>query len=168
MTFRGEVVAIHVATEAGAPMTELDVVEAIAGRGLAGDRYADASGTFSEKLSAGRQVTLIESEALDAIAAEQGIELAPGESRRNLTTRGVPLNHLVGREFTVGGVRLRGVGLCEPCGHLQRKLEIDQLVQTLAHRAGLKAEIVDGGAIRTGDAIEPAPGHQRADPGDPR
>ena len=87
-------------------------------------------------------MTLIEAEALEAIEHEQGIKLAPGESRRNVTTRGVPLNHLVGREFTVGDVRLRGVKLCEPCGYLQRTLGIDHLVQVLAHRCGLNAEIL--------------------------
>lgn len=153
MSFTGEVVAIHVAGKAGAPMTAVDVVRALAGRGLDGDRYAQSSGTFSERESAGRQVTLIEEEALAAIAAEAGIELAPGDSRRNVTTRGVPLNHLVGREFDVGGVRLRGVKLCEPCGYLQRTLGIDHLVQALAHRAGLNAEVLSDGKIGVGDPI---------------
>ena len=153
--FTGKVVTIHVAAKEGASMQSLDVVRAVAGEGLEGDRYHDGSGTYSEREGPGRQVTLIEAEALEAIEREQGITLAPGESRRNVTTRGVPLNHLVGREFTVGDVRLRGIKLCEPCGHLQRTLGIDHLVQALAHRAGLNAEVLTDGEIRIGDKVVP-------------
>lgn len=135
-------------------MTNLEAVRAVAGRGLEGDRYLAGGGTYSEKEGPGRQVTLIEVEALDAIEREQGIRLAPEASRRNLATRGVPLNHLVGREFTVGEVRMRGIKLCEPCGYLQRTLGIDHLVQALAHRAGLNAEILTHGEIRVGDPVE--------------
>lgn len=153
--FTGEVVTIHVAAKEGASMQSVDTVRAVAGEGLEGDRYHDGRGTYSEREGPGRQVTLIEAEALEAIEREQGITLAPGESRRNVTTRGVPLNHLVGREFTVGDVRLRGIKLCEPCGHLQRTLGIDHLVQALAHRAGLNAEVLTDGEIRIGDKVVP-------------
>jgi len=151
------VIAIHVAASAAAPMDAVASVRAWAGQGLEGDRYHDGDGTFSEREGPGRQVTLIEAEALDAIAGEQGIVLDPGASRRNITTRGVPLNHLVGREFAVGGVRMRGIKLCEPCGYLQRTLGIDHLVQALAHRSGLNAEVLSDGEIRVGDAVVPAP-----------
>jgi MOSC domain-containing protein YiiM len=153
--FTGEVVTIHVAPKEGASMRSLDAVRAVAGEGLEGDRYHDGSGTYSEREGPGRQVTLIEAEALEAIEREQGITIAPGESRRNVMTRGVPLNHLVGREFTVGDVRLRGIKLCEPCGNLQRTLGIDRLVQALAHRAGLNAEVLTDGEIRIGDKVVP-------------
>ncbi len=136
-------------------MQARDAVRAVAGQGLEGDRYYDGTGTFSEREGPGRQLTLIEAEAIEAIAHEQGITLAPGESRRNVTTRGVPLNHLVGREFRVGEVTLRGVKLCEPCGYLQRTLGIDHLVQAFAHRCGLNAEIISDGEIRIGDKVEP-------------
>jgi MOSC domain-containing protein YiiM len=153
--FAGEVVTIHVAPAEGAAMEVRDHVVAVAGQGLLGDRYHDGTGTYSEREGPGRQVTLIEAEAIDAIAREQGITVEPEQSRRNITTRGVPLNHLVGREFQVGEVRLRGTKLCEPCGYLQKLLGIDHLVQALAHRAGLNAEIVTGGEIRIGDKVEP-------------
>jgi MOSC domain-containing protein YiiM len=154
-TFAGAVVTIHVAAGEGAPMQSLDAVKAIAGQGLAGDRYHDGTGTFSEREGPGRQVTLIEAEAIDAIERDQGIQLGAGESRRNVVTRGVPLNHLVGREFRVGAVRMRGIKLCEPCGYLQRTLGIDHLVQAFAHRCGLNAEILTGGEIRVGDTVAP-------------
>ncbi|MGZ6963021.1 MAG: MOSC domain-containing protein [Acidimicrobiia bacterium] len=155
MSFVGAVLALHISEAEGGPMTTRDAVRAVAGRGLEGDRYFDGTGTYSEREGPGRQVTLIEAEALEAIARDQDIDLAPGASRRNVTTRGVPLNHLVGREFTVGEVRMRGIKLCEPCGYLQRTLGIDHLVQALAHRAGLNAEILGDGEIRVGDRVQP-------------
>lgn len=157
VTFRGEVVAIHVAPAAGAPMEARTVVHTSAGRGLDGDRYRAGQGAFSARTGPGRQVTLIEAEAIEAAARESGLELAPGATRRNLTTRGVPLNHLVGREFRVGTVRMRGIKLCEPCGHLQRMLGVDGVVQVLAHRAGLNAEVLDDGDIEVGDEVTPHP-----------
>lgn len=153
--FAGEVVTIHVAADEGASMQSREAVRAIAGQGLEGDRYRDGTGTYSEREGPGRQLTLIEAEAIEAIEREHGIKLEPGESRRNVTTRGVPLNHLVGSEFTVGEVRLRGIELCEPCGYLQRTLGIDHLVQAFAHRCGLNAEILTDGEIRIGDMVEP-------------
>ena len=95
-------------------MHAVDRVEAVAGAGLRGDRY------FEPGAEPARQLTLIESEELERLAAEAGIELAPGESRRQLTTRGVRLNPLVGRRFRVGEVECRGIELCEPCSHLQK------------------------------------------------
>ncbi len=117
--FRGEVAAIFVAPAAGAPMASRDEVEAIAGRGLAGDRYLDARGTYSGRRlpDAQRAVTLIEREAVAAAREECGIEEC--ETRRNVVTVGVPLNHLVGRTFLVGPVRLRGINLSEPCAYLE-------------------------------------------------
>jgi MOSC domain-containing protein YiiM len=159
VTFHGEIVAIYVAPSGGATMQPNESVHAQAGKGLAGDRYHDETGTYSEREGPGRQVTLIEAEALEAIERDQGIHLDPGASRRNLMTRGVPLNHLVGREFTVGAVRMRGVKLCEPCGYLQRMLGIDHLVSALAHRSGLNAEILTDGVIHVGDpVVATAPG----------
>jgi MOSC domain-containing protein YiiM len=99
-------------------------------------------------------VTLIELEALQALHAEAGIELSPGDSRRNLVTCGAPLNHLVGRELRVGEVVLRGTRLCEPCAHLAR-LTQPGVLPGLVHRGGLRADIVRGGLIRAGDTIVP-------------
>jgi MOSC domain-containing protein YiiM len=156
----GHVVSIHIGTAAKAPMQAVDSVRAIPGRGLEGDRYCNLAGTFSKKLNPAYEVTLIESEALEALARDCGIELAPGASRRNLTTRGVALNHLVGREFTVGGARLRGIKLCEPCGHLESLTQAG-VREGLLHRGGLRAQVLEGGDIRVGDPVmaspEPAP-----------
>jgi len=149
----GVLVSIHIAASAGAPPKAIDSVRALSGKGLEGDRYLSRAGTYSYQQGSSRQVTLIEIEAIEALKRDYGIELNPGESRRNLVTRGVPLNHLVGREFKVGAVTLRGIELCEPCAHLQ-KLTQQGVMRGLAHRGGLNAEIVADGLIRIGDAID--------------
>ena len=117
--FTGVLLAIHTAPEASAPMVEHDAARLVEGVGIEGDRYAAARGTYSHKPHADRQVTLIEMETLDALARDHGIDLAPHETRRNLTTAGVPLNHLVGREFRVGEVVLVGGRLNVPCQYLE-------------------------------------------------
>jgi DNA-binding transcriptional ArsR family regulator len=154
LSFAGTLVGIYVAPAAEAPTTAVDEVRAVPGRGLEGDRYFDAAGTFSAHPGDGRDVTLIELETLQAFRAETGIELSPAESRRNLITCGVPLNHLVGRELRVGEVVLRGTRLCEPCAHLARLTE-PGVLPGLVHRGGLRADLVHGGVIRSGDPIVP-------------
>jgi MOSC domain-containing protein YiiM len=149
----GRVESIHIATTAEATMRGVAEIRAIAGVGLEGDRYATRTGTFSAKPKPGRQVTLVEVEAIEALEWELGLKLAPGETRRNLVTRGVALNHLVGREFQVGAVRLRGHELCEPCGDLARMTGKPQTLPGLVHRGGLRAEIIEGGVISEGDLI---------------
>ena len=149
--FRGTVVSINVSPEKALPMQRREQVQAVIGKGLEGDRYFLGAGTFSERPGTGREVTLIEMEAIEAVR-EKNIVLDPGEARRNLVTRAVPLNHLVGREFQVGEVRLRGVRLCEPCSHLEG-LTRPGVLKQLLHRGGLRADVVSGGIIRTGDVV---------------
>ncbi|MGH9969262.1 MAG: MOSC domain-containing protein [Pyrinomonadaceae bacterium] len=117
--FKGSVVSIHISQIAAGAMTAVDEVLAVPGKGLEGDRYFAKTGTFS-KPEPDREVTFIEIEAIEALREKSGIEFAQGDSRRNTVTRGVPLNHLVGHEFAVGEVRVRGLRLCEPCAHLAR------------------------------------------------
>ena len=152
--FEGVLVGIYVAPRAKAPMTSVPRANAVAGKGLEGDRYFAAEGTFSKPREPDDQVTLVEAEAVEALAAEGKEPLGPEQTRRNLVTRGTALNHLVGREFTVGSVRLRGHGLCEPCSHLE-KMTRAGVKQDLLHRAGLRAEIVTGGVLEPGQPIRP-------------
>lgn len=147
------VLAIHLAPEGGAPVVAAEAVRAVAGKGLEGDRYFQRIGTFSQKDRPARHVTLVESEALEAVARDYGIALSPGVTRRNITTTGVALNHLVGRTFRVGEAILRGIQLCEPCGHMERLSGHEGLKRGLVHRGGLNAEVVTGGSIRVGDPI---------------
>jgi MOSC domain-containing protein YiiM len=132
-------------------------VQAHAGRGLEGDRYCRGEGTFSLPAGPDREVTLIEAEALEALTNETKLEVSAAAARRNLLTRGVPLNHLVGKQFKVGAVVLRGMRLCEPCGHLE-KMTVSGVQEGLCHRGGLRAQIVTGGLLRQGDVIEPVDG----------
>ena len=150
--FEGEVVSIHLAAGAGASMESRQSVEAVAGRGLEGDRYFDGTGHWSKDPGVGREVTLIEIESIEALQREKNIVLAPQDARRNIVTRGVPLNHLVGREFQVGVVRLRGTRLCEPCEYLENMIA-PGVLKGLLHRGGLRADIVMGGMIRVGDTV---------------
>ncbi len=154
--FEGSVVGIFVAPASGAPMEARDEVDAIAGAGLAGDRYAEAAGTYSGRRlgDAQRAVTLIEREAIVEARSEAGVILDEDETRRNLVTVGVPLNHLIDREFLVGAVRLRGVDLSEPCAYLERETR-EGVRAALIHRGGLRAEIVAGGPICLGDLVRP-------------
>jgi MOSC domain-containing protein YiiM len=149
----GRVESIHLTPRGGAPMEARTQALAVAGVGLEGDRYAERTGTYSTKPKAGRQVTFIEAEAIDALERELGMVLAPGETRRNVVTRGVALNHLVGREFTVGQARFLGHELCEPCKHLAGLTERPEILPGLIHRGGLRAEILQGGLIRPGDEV---------------
>jgi MOSC domain-containing protein YiiM len=134
---------------------EVAAVRAVRGRGLDGDRYFLAEGTYSTHPGSGRDVTLIEAEAIEALQRELGIVLAPGASRRNIVTRGVPLNHLVGQRFRVGEVLLEGMRLCEPCAHLE-ELTQRGVLAGLVHRGGLRTVIVEEGTVRRGDIIRSA------------
>jgi MOSC domain-containing protein YiiM len=133
-------------------MQSLAQTRAIAGRGLQGDRYHDQIGTYSSDPGSGREVTLIESEAIEALKRDYGVEIDAAQARRNLVTRGVALNHLIERQFTVGAVTLRGMRLCDPCAHLE-KLSRKGALRGLIHRGGLRAEVITGGVIRIGDTI---------------
>ena len=148
---QGHVESIHIAPAAKAPMLKVSEVRAVPGVGLEGDRYALKQGTFF-KPEPDFELTLIEAEAVESAQREHGLKLAPGESRRNLVTRGVSLNPLVGQEFQIGAIRVRGIRLCEPCSHLQA-LTGQPVIKTLPHRAGLRAQILTEGPIRIGDLI---------------
>jgi len=148
----GHLVGIYVARRKGDNLQGIDRVEAVPGRGLTGDRYFLKEGTFSDKDGPDREVTLIEVEALEGLAREYEITLQPAQARRNLLTRSVPLNHLVGRTFTIGPVVLRGIRLCEPCGHLER-LTCNGVQKGLIHRGGLRAQVIAGGMLEVRAAI---------------
>jgi MOSC domain-containing protein YiiM len=150
----GTVVSIHIAPAAEAETRAVEAAHVVAGQGVEGDRYfrAEGDGTFHEAEKAGQDLTLIEEEAIAGLAADAGIELAPGEARRNVVTRGVALNDLVGRRFTVGEVEAIGNRLCDPCSHLQ-KLTQPGVLKGLANRGGLRADVVRGGRIAPGDAV---------------
>jgi MOSC domain-containing protein YiiM len=140
----GRIESIHVVAEKGGPAQERERVSVVAGRGIEGDRKYDSN----------HDLTLIEAEAIEGLAEDTGIELGPGESRRQVLTRGVSLNDLVGKRFRVGALECVGEELCEPCSHLQSLTE-PGVLRGLVHRGGLCAEVVSGGVIAVGDPVEP-------------
>jgi MOSC domain-containing protein YiiM len=153
MHWQGDLLNIHVAPKASAPMVALSEVRLVAGIGLEGDRYAMGLGTYSKNHHIDRQATLIEAEVLEALARDRGIELAPHEHRRNLTTRNVPLSHLVGQYFRIGDCVLYGGRLNVPCLYLEN-LIAKKVFKALLNRSGLNCRIVVGGIIRAHDRID--------------
>ena len=147
----GVVENIAISAEAEGPMTVVPSAEANPGRGLVGDRYERGAGTFSNPNGRGNDLTLVEAEALEELAAG-GVELAPADARRNLVVRGVALDGLIGRRFRVGTVECFGQRRCEPCSHLER-LTRPGVLRGLVHRGGLRADVLAGGEIAVGDAV---------------
>ena len=148
----GSLVAIQIGRQAEGRLESVPEVRAVPGKGLEGDRYFRGEGSFSKNPGGGREVTLVATEMLSVLEREHGIRLDPADTRRNLLTSGVTLNDLVGKIFQVGGVRMRGVRLAEPCDHLER-LTRPGVLKGLVHRAGLRADILDEGVLRVGDEI---------------
>jgi MOSC domain-containing protein YiiM len=133
--------AIHLGAAQVRELWTVDSVRAVAGKGLEGDRHFHEEGA-----PAGQALTLVEAEVVEDVG------LRAGETRRQLTVRGVELNELVGKRFRVGEVECFGVELCEPCAHLE-ELTRPGMIKALVHRAGINADIVAGGTIRVGDSV---------------
>ena len=150
----GRVECIHFAISEGEPMRATARIRVLAGIGLEGDRYATGRGHFSGMPGTGRALTLIEAEVLESLRESLGIALRPGEARRNVTTRGIALNALVGRRFRIGGVLCEGKRLCEPCRYLEGVVS-QPLFDPLSHRGGLRADVLEDGEIRIGDELRP-------------
>jgi MOSC domain-containing protein YiiM len=145
----GVVEAIHISPGTGEPVQALENVKVRRGVGLEGDRYALGLGHYSHDLRVSRDLTLVEAEVVEELG------LAPGETRRNVTTRGVRLNDLLGQRFRVGEILCEGTRLCEPCQHLVDLIG-KPVLKPLVHRGGLRADILEDGEIRVGDRISPA------------
>ncbi|MEL6403084.1 MAG: pyridoxamine 5'-phosphate oxidase family protein [Chloroflexota bacterium] len=154
--WQGELAGIAIASDGDSEITLVEQAE-LDKKSIIGDRYRDGTGTWSDwHDDSGKALTLIAQEDLDAIAHETGITITHGDTRRNLLTVGVPLNHLIGKRFAIGEVILEGVRLCEPCKILgERTAGGQKLVSAMAHRGGLRCEIMQGGVIRAGDKVHP-------------
>ena len=158
--WQGSVKEIYVAPESARPMVSLTSVQACTDRGLEGDRFFRDS--WSAVNRPDKAVSLIEDEVLELAAKEIGVDNIGILTRRNIVTRGVPLIELLGREFTVGNVRMRGIRLFEPCGHLVAVTQLPAIFKALEHRSGLKAEVLTDGIIRAGDVIMLEQGWQKS------
>ena len=152
---RGRVAAIALAERATGDMHTVNHAKVLANRGLEGDRYAAKAGTFTpaNDTARGYDLTLIEAEVLDSLTLPDGRTLGYAEARRNVVTRGIDLNALVGRRFRVGNVECLGQRLCEPCTHLER-LTTKGALRGLIHRGGLRADVLSNGDVTTGALIE--------------
>ncbi len=149
----GKLVSISIAGESGGPLTRLEKTALVAGKGIPGDRCYNEQGADPDK-----QVTLIEEEKVAEFNSETGLDVAAWQTRRNLVTRGVDLNALLGKQFMVGETLLEAVDLCQPCATLGALFATEQVpsakvVKTMVDRGGLRATIVRGGTIRPGDRI---------------
>lgn len=153
MTTTARADSLWVATERHGELLRLPAVQVKAGAGIVGDRFFSRS-----RRHPGRNLTLVEAEAIEAAAARLGVALGPEATRRNVVTRDLRLNDLVGRHFRVGPVLLRGIELCEPCIVLGRYLagtgaSPAQIIAAFCGRGGLRAEVLEDGVLREGDAI---------------
>jgi MOSC domain-containing protein YiiM len=145
----GRVESIHVAEAKAEPTREVDRVLVVAGKGIEGDRKFAPEG---HERGEGRDLTLIEAEAIEGLREDTGIEIGPGDARRNVVTRGIDLNELVGKRVRVGEVEGVGVELCEPCTHLE-SLTKPGVLRGLVHRGGLRVDVERGGTIKVGDQL---------------
>jgi len=150
-TWQGSIQEIFVTPASGQAMVSVPSVRAFADRGLEGDRFYRDS--WSAVKRSDKAVSLIEDEVLELAGKEIGVDAIGILTRRNIVTRGVPLIELLGREFTIGGVRMRGIRLFEPCGHLVAVTKIPAIFKALEHRSGLKAAVLSDGDIKIGDAV---------------
>jgi MOSC domain-containing protein YiiM len=150
----GKVIGIFISPKRGEPTDPVKQIYVVPGKGIKGDRYFRQTENGEVHTKSGQEITLIEMEAIEAIS-EEGIQISPGQTRRNIITSGVSLNELVGYIFTVGNIKLRGIRLCEPCNYLANRTD-PRVLKALAHRGGLRAEIITEGIISLSDIIKPS------------
>jgi MOSC domain-containing protein YiiM len=144
----GRVEAIFLSRDHGQLPTPVERVHAHAGRGLAGNRYYWEDRTAPP----GRAVTLIAAEAVEAVANEGDVSVEPAATRRNVLTRGIDVNELVGKRFRIGDVECEGIELCEPCTTLEEMTQ-PGVIKAFVHRGGLNADILSDGEISIGDPV---------------
>lgn len=157
---QGKLIGIYISTDKGVPMQYKNIIQANAGLGLEGDRYVSDKGAFSKhrEEEAIRHVTLIEAEAVyeanEILGQDKGRPFLYEDTRRNLITRGINLNDLIDREFTVGDVRMRGTEICDPCERPSKLSGKKGFKEAFEGRGGIRAEIISGGEIKRDDIIE--------------
>ena len=147
------IVEILIAASPSAPMESCEQIRATPGKGLEGDRYYSGMGTFSPNPhKPDYEVTLIQKEHIDGFRAASALPFTSKHARRNLVSEGLDLNSLVGKEFSVGAVRMRGIRLCEPCNYLA-KSSFPEVLSGLVHKGGLRAQIISEGIVHVGDPV---------------
>ena len=154
----GKVIGIYIAPHQGDPTVWMEKVHVIPGSGIEGDRYFQKLGVKRASSRSGRELTLVENEAIDSMRQE-GIQISPDQTRRNIITCCISLNELVGRDFYIGKIHLHGVRLCEPCDYLAGRTD-PKIKQSMVHRGGLRANILSEGFIHIDDPISTSPKEQ--------
>jgi MOSC domain-containing protein YiiM len=147
-----KVEAIYIAAARGEPTIYVEQVHVVPGMGIEGDRYFGLPGVNGISTKTGRELTLIELEAIESICTDDGIPITPDQTRRNIITSGIALNNLVGQEFYIGSIRLRGIRLCEPCDYLASRTD-PRIINSMVHRGGLRTDILSEGIIHMNDRI---------------
>ncbi len=154
ITWCGVITHLHITPRGSLPMKGFESLNLIAGIGIEGDRYASEEGFYSDRPEAGRQITLFEIEALEAIKRDYDIDFEPHEHRRNVTLRGVPLNHLVGKQFRLGQAVLEATRLSTPCRHIE-EVTGKEVFNPMLHRSGLNCMIIESAIVKVGDQVMP-------------
>ena len=152
----GKIENLLISSNPNSNMQEVTQIVLEEGKGIYGDRYHLQEGTFSNKgeIEPDREVTLIEIEKIDAFNSEHSQNITALDLRRNIVVSNCNLNDLVGKEFQIGNVKLKGIRLCEPCKYLADKLENPKVLSELVNKGGLRAQIIEGGSIDRTSQIE--------------
>ncbi len=151
----GTIESIHLVDREGGAPRVVASAEAVPGLGLEGDRLVTAARAAGEpSVPPHKQLTLIAAESIEAADRDHGVRIPSGATRRNVVVRGLDVDAMVGRTLRVGAARVRGVEPCDPCGYLQRTSGIDGITRALVDRGGLRCEVLEGGRLAVGDAVE--------------
>ena len=152
----GKIAKLLISKDTQSDMLNVNQIVLEIGKGIFGDRYYNQEGTFSNKgeIEPDRDVTLIEIEKIDALNKENDLNITAEDFRRNIVVSNCDLNSLVGKEFQIGEVVLKGLRLCEPCKYLSNKLDNEQVLSQMVHKAGLRAQIIKGGSIDLNSQVE--------------
>ena len=152
----GKIAKLLISKDTQSDMLNVNQIVLEIGKGIFGDRYYNQEGTFSNKgeIEPARDVTLIEIEKIDALNKENDLNITAEDFRRNIVVSNCDLNSLVGKEFQIGEVVLKGLRLCEPCKYLSNKLDNEKVLSQMVHKAGLRAQIIKGGSIDLNSQVE--------------
>ncbi len=152
----GKIAKLLISKDTQSDMLNVNQIVLEAGKGIFGDRYYNQEGTFSNKgeIEPDRDVTLIEIEKIDDLNKEHDLNITAEDFRRNIVVSNCDLNSLVGKEFQIGEVVLKGLRLCEPCKYLSNKLDNEQVLSQMVHKAGLRAQIIKSGSIDLNSQVE--------------
>jgi MOSC domain-containing protein YiiM len=148
----GRVVGIYIAEHKGAEVVIVNQAHVVPGSGIEGDRYFKKTSNPDGQSKTGREITLIEMETIESMCDDDGIQITADQSRRNIITRGIALNELVGQLFYIGDIQFRGIRLCEPCQYLATRTD-PRILSSMVHRGGLRADILTEGIIHNNDII---------------